>query len=466
MNKFQELQEEHQRLLEALEAGREAESLEPEVQAYVQRVRSQASAVGSSRDRDLLRANLRFWASYLYDASGVYPDTTLHPPQDLRPPGEQHGCLASLIRSIFSPGAARQQPRERAPGGLVEYALPILMVSVVVLIVLGYWGLNYGQRLVSPVPTEVEKAPSEPDESPIPSVTRTSQPPALTQTAAIAAVPSETPRPDPTATGVMTALPSETATSQPSRTPVPTPTITPPVAAIDDWEMALASFAVETRPGGCGARTLSIHVNWEEPPEELQIGPANLTITRAGSGSLAHQGFLDLAGKPLDIELPVASLKETFLVQVDHPALTFNSVILQYLPDCSNNHIQIDYELPVLSRPLERTALTAGALGLNWYLVTWGPSPFDDAWIAVLVLQPQGGDRNYIYWAEEVVNDDPGQTLPGQALPGQPLPDNRLTVMGYGCEPAKVKVGVTSAGETIFRKLILAPYCHPEDKEE
>ncbi len=79
MKKFDELQIEHQKLLAETSTPGDPEKSLQSVRDYIDKVCSEAERVPSPRDRDQLRANLRFWASYVYDRTGVYPDTTLRP---------------------------------------------------------------------------------------------------------------------------------------------------------------------------------------------------------------------------------------------------------------------------------------------------------------------------------------------------------------------------------------------------
>jgi uncharacterized membrane protein YsdA (DUF1294 family) len=81
MNKLEELQAEHQKLLEEYEANHDSNELLNAVHSYIKRVRVEAELVPLPRDRDQLRANLRFWASFIFDKTGIYPETTLWPVQ-------------------------------------------------------------------------------------------------------------------------------------------------------------------------------------------------------------------------------------------------------------------------------------------------------------------------------------------------------------------------------------------------
>ena len=79
MTKFDELQQTHQHLLDRMDEVADKAAFAREAQAYVARVCDEAVDVLAPRDRDQLRANLRYWASYLYDATGTYPNTTMRP---------------------------------------------------------------------------------------------------------------------------------------------------------------------------------------------------------------------------------------------------------------------------------------------------------------------------------------------------------------------------------------------------
>jgi hypothetical protein len=85
MKKFDELQNEHQRLLNDVNTLGDATRSLQAIKDYIDKVCTEAEQVSSPRDRDQLRANLRFWASYVYDRTGIYPDTTLRPVASMSP---------------------------------------------------------------------------------------------------------------------------------------------------------------------------------------------------------------------------------------------------------------------------------------------------------------------------------------------------------------------------------------------
>ncbi|HSD84158.1 MAG TPA: hypothetical protein VLG46_09880 [Anaerolineae bacterium] len=87
MSRYDELQQTHQRLLDRMSDLADEDAFRREVQDYVARVCEEAIDVPRPRERDQLRANLRYWASYLYDTTGTYPQTTLRPARSPVPEG-------------------------------------------------------------------------------------------------------------------------------------------------------------------------------------------------------------------------------------------------------------------------------------------------------------------------------------------------------------------------------------------
>ena len=79
MTTFQDLQAQHEALLKRQAAPDDPAQFWADVQSFIDRVRSNAEDISAPRERDQLRAILRFWASYVYDQTHSYPDTTLRP---------------------------------------------------------------------------------------------------------------------------------------------------------------------------------------------------------------------------------------------------------------------------------------------------------------------------------------------------------------------------------------------------
>ena len=107
MTKFEELQAMHEHLMEHSKAPVNVDAFVTDVQHGIQQMCVAAEDVPAPRERDQLRAILRFWASYVYDHTGTYPDTTLHPAKTARPslPEADH-THAPLLRIALAAGAA------------------------------------------------------------------------------------------------------------------------------------------------------------------------------------------------------------------------------------------------------------------------------------------------------------------------------------------------------------------------
>jgi len=76
MNHFSELQSQHEELLRQENTG---SNILENVQTYIEDVRFKSSNVSSSQEREQLRANTRYWASYVYAQTGEFPNTELTP---------------------------------------------------------------------------------------------------------------------------------------------------------------------------------------------------------------------------------------------------------------------------------------------------------------------------------------------------------------------------------------------------
>lgn len=120
MTPFDELQREHARLLENTETVELAA-----VAAYIDRARHQSDQIGDPRERDQLRANLRYWASVVYDRSGTYPTTTLLP--------------AAIAKSIgpVAPEKAKPVPAPVRWPWLIGLGVVIVLVAAIFLSQLG-----------------------------------------------------------------------------------------------------------------------------------------------------------------------------------------------------------------------------------------------------------------------------------------------------------------------------------------
>ncbi len=130
MTKFEELQQAHQHLLDRIDDVTDKAAFVREVQDYVTRVCNEAVDVPAPRDRDQLRANLRYWASYLYDATGTYPNTTMRPAQPVSTLPE------NIPTPTPTPTPTRPPEKPRGRSKVLFGAIGVTVTIALVLIVL------------------------------------------------------------------------------------------------------------------------------------------------------------------------------------------------------------------------------------------------------------------------------------------------------------------------------------------
>ena len=91
MSKFSDLQATHEELVNKAQASGD---ILDQVQQYLKDIQSGSSQVSSARERDQLRANLRYWAGYVYEKTKEYPNVDLLPSSV--PPQPDRRLLFSL----------------------------------------------------------------------------------------------------------------------------------------------------------------------------------------------------------------------------------------------------------------------------------------------------------------------------------------------------------------------------------
>lgn len=183
MNNFEALLTRHEELLELQQ---KEQDIAEEAQAYIEQVIAASSQIAAPRKRDQLRANLRYWAGYVYDKKGVYPNLEFAPPSEL---------------------ASRNWRLKRIATG--AFSLIILSMFAVTLFMLIPVIFSRIQRILLPIPTT-------------PTLTAS---PAPTDTSTPTTIPTSTLTGTPTPTNTLTSTPTGTPT--PTNTPTPTLTKTP-----------------------------------------------------------------------------------------------------------------------------------------------------------------------------------------------------------------------------------------------
>jgi hypothetical protein len=410
---FADLQAEHRALLDGLPKGRPTDEYVGSVLAFIARATAEAANIPASRDRDQLRANLRFWASYVFDQTGAYPDTTLRP---------------SLLADS-GPGAAPPpvppRPWSRvllaAIGG--SLCLATALCAGLVLSQGPAWGL-FGPTATALDRPTVRPPSATPDQSLTPG--------AIVPT--LATTPGSTPDETPI-TVPASATPTPTRVGGAS---TPGPTELPS-------RRTLMLADVSQGPGpDCAFRTVQVSLDaaGRLSPDQVRGALAELRLP----GSQEPDAIAEVGPNGASLEIFAPNQEgEPVLLSVAHPGLTFSSVVLQFQPGCAGNLAQVRYVAAEAPSALPAQPPAVAGLELGWTLITWGPAPQDDGtWIAQLELFANGGDGHYIFW------DGAGLST------GQP----EILLSQRACAAAHRTVGVSSGGVSLLRELILqAPYC-------
>lgn len=479
MSKFEELQAAHRELLERYSNKREGrDALLKDAQAYIERVRLEAEQVPEPLDRNQLRANLRFWGSFVYDQTGTYPDTLMRPwlEAPTAPPAEAPPVPPPP--PPITPPTVEQPTSPEAPARRA-ISIPMLAVlgACLLLALAGVFSLSLlrsrPQAGLPPTSTAIEPAATEQPGGVEPSSEDTEEPaggeptpsPATPATSEVSNVPTQSvqasPSPSaggqvspPTPTFSVDAFPLQTATAVVA---LPTATMPLPTTGGGGGELLFfASVAAQSTPPDCSARSLHLEFDPSGVYTTYPIAPAQVTVSQAGSGELLGTAELAPGQNIAQVELPNPGETDMLLVQARHAQLSFEAVILTFPADCSRNQVTMQYlpeiedadTIEILLNALE--PVEAAPLSLRWRLETWGPSPFDYQWVAEFTLDGEGGDGNFLYWATGDIAGSGSNLLPG----------DRLLVQQFGCDPARVELGVSSAGETSQRTLLLAsPLC-------
>jgi hypothetical protein len=197
MTTLQDLQAEHEALLKRQEAPDDPAQFWADVQTFIDRARAAAENIPAPRERDQLRAILRFWASYIFDQTKTYPDTTMRPAK-------------KEDRVTPPPPTPRLPPPPPEPHRtpVVVWAIAALAILAIVIAVIA---LNTGQGGTGQTP-----ASALPDRVATQAHEQIMVNAAMTEVIAASSTPTDIP----------TSTPTVTSTPRPTETPVP-PTPTP-----------------------------------------------------------------------------------------------------------------------------------------------------------------------------------------------------------------------------------------------
>jgi hypothetical protein len=461
---YQDLQDIHQQLLTRREAGEDRLALRQAVVEYIEQARREAGSIARPRDRDQLRANLRFWATYLYDETGTYPDTALLPANQSTPPEESVRPTKPWSEKVDLPGPIDP------PRWVLGLGVTIILLLVVMLIFLLPQsatppGANKTQEHLAGIQNTqisvVSTAMSQPTETPVDwEVVINSIP----TSEALPATDTLTPVSTPNATQTMSALRTQAAQIPTDATP--TPTFLPETGGGDKAYLRpalLATIEAIPNPDGCRAASVQVQFNLgldalstETPREGIQaftpqdftviISPLNETLRRVAPLSVNADGFVQNAAS--------IAANTSYLVQLADAPITASDVIVQFDATCQQSYV-ITYSWQERPSLLPQEPTYDERLTLAWKVLAWGPVPqiaptHDSPWFSTLNLSASGGDGTYLFWLYSYGSFEP-------------LTGNEVTLYSDDCLPVNAVLGVTSGGLTVVREIVLlAPLCQAQ----
>jgi hypothetical protein len=501
MSKFKELQDQHVRLLERHEKHKESPELLKEVREYTEQVINASREISDSRERNQLRANLRFWGSYIYDRTGTYPNLSLLPSEaktETPSPETQAKNITWIVTfslvlliAIFLARLflVNQYPPNTLSGEMSPVQLTVQVVNATTtfntvgqVINYTYVVTNTGNiHLAGPVNiTDDKVAVTCPgvetvgnnnnflDQGEILtctgtySITRADLNAGSVTNIATAnvggiasAIASTVVRlatldmlAQDTAQALLTqpAINPATATLGAAFTQIAVSTATAIPLPSTDTEGGIlghANSSTEIRDDdACSSHRVNI-IMVHDFASDRAVEPATLTISEEGTFrkivekqvSLNDGRELSDGAKEINTEITISNPSGSYLIYVDHPKFTFDTVIIQHLPDCHGNLNDITYDLPtddydeLESRP---------SLGMNFGLIVWGPYPAIEPesiaeGVAKIHVSNTGSVAGNIFWISEKFGDF------------EPLQNDEF--IAYSS--INYLIGVTSGGRTI-----------------
>lgn len=483
-NKYETLQTAHQSLLQRQESGEAAQTLLNDVRAFIEQAKADAEFIASPRDRSQLRANLRFWAAYVFDQTKTYPDTTLRPARQADGP-------ASAPTTLIAETAPRPPALSWLPQTPWKRWLT-LGVALAFGLVCAFFGCQFLFNLLtslSPKATLPVPTPAVVEGMPSATIALPSQFAELYATITALATlevgnsslnstlapstPHFTDTPTRPVAATSTRAPAYTATRYYTNTPVIAPSIgTPPPTQSILKPAGLAALQATldwSKAPDCDQQKLLVGLNLENAyalelsqgstPALISIEPGLILVEDLDNGEIVARAELFPGAQLTPLALGAVEDAANYLVQVNHPLLDFEAILLQYQPSCERSQVNLIYSPAFGAREWliqmlqTKVFLPPSDLQIDWHLVSWGPEPFSDRWIAELSLSAQGGNGSYVFFA----SGDVAGAAPGS---NQMLTGNRVILQQSNCVDAVVRLGVTSGGHTAYRLLALhAPYC-------
>lgn len=360
MSRFQQLQDKHIKLLQIHEKNKASPELLKEVKDYTEEVMNASREIGDSRDRNQLRANLRFWGAYIYDQTGTYPNLNLLP----------------------SEGGAEVAPPQTSS---INFRWAIIIPVVLVLLTIVY----VGGRLQFAPPGN---AMSSGDPTALSEIEFFATGTAIAMSTQLGVGPGET--------GTQTAVPTSLV--------FPTSTALPNTGG-GGLEVIGHAFAFTEIQDDTSCSSQRINISMLNGfTSDISVEPAILTISEEGTLrkvvekqiSLTIGDSQNAVNEEINTEIDIPNANGSYLIYISHPKLTFDAVIIQHLPDCKGNQTNISYDIPWFDYELLESR---SDFGVNFNLVAWGPYPvldptfFPDG-IAKIRVTGAKNDTSPIFW--------------------------------------------------------------------
>ena len=450
MTKFDELKAEHQRLLAEHDAGGDEAAVLVSAQNYIESIRVDAEQVPDPRDRDQLRSYLRFWGAYVYDRTGTYPESSLRP-----------------ALQVEKPRRKKWDWRWALGGAILLIVVAFIFGSSLFFVSNRNASLEFSKTPIAKTATQapgaVEATETVPQPSPSSTPLSASPTPSPTSIPIATSTPTSmkvTPGPSTATVAVLLTQAAEAATREVEQIITAIPTVGSEGPLIPETGGGGGGFLgtlVDAEVRGvdgwdwCTSGLLEVNI---EDPKLVFDDNATLTLWVDPAGS---QRFLrqEITVDQPKVLMDLANLGGTdtyALLHLEHPQFPSKDVIFHFSSACKAERLLVTYRATDEWLSFEEEPPRNQNLSLVWRLVTWGPEPMTDnqegRWVATLDLGGQGGDGSYIYWK----SNDYGYL--------DITENTQVLIRGWACSPGSMVVGVTSAGQSLARQIVLqAPYC-------
>ena len=302
MNSFEELQKKHLDLLRRYETNKESAEFIKDVREYIDQAINGSREISDSRERNQVRANLRFWGAYIYDHTGTYPNLNLIP----------------------SEGKAEPPPPKVNDKRVLNWR-GILILALILLAVVFIPRLFLGNRPYS-------------------------QQPSITNTPIDSNSLFATPLGGPTFMGDVQSFATGTAIALLTQPAFNSPTVSPTATSLPFGSIFSIGFIPRVIDFASECSKREIAITWRDFKWDTGILPNSSAIENAvaylsllDTGEVVSQANLVPDGDPTIFELDNPGTDQSYFLQIKHPTFLFEPTIIQFTSDCDYNHLSLSY---------------------------------------------------------------------------------------------------------------------------